>query len=114
MKKRIFAGALAVALALSLPVAALANTCVNVKRPADKDAPFTVKGQWVNVGDAWLFVSPGTNVEEEFGVPGVHAPGENGNYTNGRSGSLLGVSAHCDTSKTTGSDAHRAIQTGCE
>ncbi len=114
MRSRVVVLTLAAALAMSVPAAALANTCVNVKRPADTTEPFTIKGQWVNVGDAWLFVSPGTNVEEEFGVPGVHLPAEPGNYTNGKSGSLLGVSAHCDPSKTTGSEAHRAIQTGCE
>jgi hypothetical protein len=107
---------LTVVLALVFSASAFANSCVNLSRSAPKSASgdeLVTKGNWVWVGDAWLFVSPGTNVEEEFGVPGAHLPGENGNYTNGKSGSLLGVSAHCDPEKSTSRQQERGIQTGC-
>jgi hypothetical protein len=113
MRMRAIALLTAVFAALAFSAAALANTCVNVKRPTDKDPAFTTKGNWVNVEDAWLFVSPGTNVEEEFGVP-IHLPGENGNFTNGQTDSLLGTSATCDPNKSPQSGDSRGIQTGCE
>ena len=112
IRNRLIAVALALTVALALPTSALANTCVNVKRPADKDAPLTTKGNWVNVEDAWLFISPGTNAEEEFGVP-IHLPGESGNFTNGRTDSISGGSAHCDPSKSPASGEQRAIQLHC-
>lgn len=80
---RLIAVVAALALGLAAPSAALANTCVNVKRPAESHAPLTTKGNWVSVGDAWLFITPGTNVEEEFGVP-IAVPGESGNFTKDR------------------------------
>jgi hypothetical protein len=109
---RLIAAVAALALGLAAPATALANTCVNLKRPADSDAPLTTKGNWVNVGDAWLFISPGTNVEEEFGVP-IEVPGESGNFTNGKTDSISGASAHCDPSKSPESGDGRAIQLHC-
>lgn len=112
IRNRSIAAVAALVVGLSAPASALANTCVNVKRPADGDAPLTTKGNWVNVGDAWLFISPGTNVEEEFGVP-IHTPGESGNFTNGQTDSISGGSAHCDPSKSPASGDQRAIQLHC-
>ena len=99
-----------VVLALVFSASAVANTCVNLSRPANGD--FSTKGNWVDVG-VWLKVAPGTNAEEEFGVP-IHFPGENGNYTNGKTGSLLGVSANCDSEKSTSRQQERGVQTGCD
>jgi hypothetical protein len=102
---------LTVVLALVFSASAVANTCINLSRPATGD--FSTKGNWVDVGEGWVFVSPGTNAEEEFGVP-IHFPGEKGNYTNGKTGSLLGVSANCDPEKSTSRQQERGIQTGCD
>jgi hypothetical protein len=99
-------------LALIFSASALANTCVNLSRKSDGNFLET-KGNWVDVGGVWLKITPGTNVEEEFGVP-IHLPGENGNFTNGKTDSLLGVSANCDAEKTTSRQGERGIQTGCE
>ena len=110
MKKRISAAVLAAALALAVPAAALANDCVNVSRHNPGPSEGTVKGNWVDVGGVWLFVSPGTNVEEEFGIP-IHVPGENGNYTNGKVDDLLGNSANCKG--TTSRQQSHGIQSGC-
>ena len=55
-----------------------------------------IEGNWLwlpSIGvpvPAWGFVSPGTEPAVELGTPGA-----NGNYTNGKTESLLGVSAVC-------------------
>ena len=106
---------LSVVLALAFSASAVANSCVNLSRSAPKSASgdeLVTKGNWAWVGDAWLFISPGTNVEEEFGVP-AHAPGENGNFTNGKTDSLLGVSANCDSEKSTSRQQERGIESAC-
>ena len=112
IRTRLVAATLAAGAGLAFPAAALANTCVNLARPADPDAVLTTKGNWVNVGDAWLFVSPGTNPEEEWGVP-IHVPGESGNFANGQTDSISGNSAHCDGDKAPQSGDRRAIQLHC-
>jgi len=82
--------------------AAFADDCVNVSRNA-KSTPggstistdfgdFQVKGHWINVGDVWLFVTPGTQSLDGVDVSGL--PGANGNYS-GANGidDLLGIQA---------------------
>ena len=95
--------------ALTAP-SALALSCVNVSRPAPENAATSsepiVKGHWVwlpSIGvpfEAWGYAPPGTE-------------GYNGNFTNGKTTSLLGTSATCDEDKTTSRQTDHGIQTGC-
>ena len=115
--KRFLIG-LAAAAALALPAAAVADSCANVSRPAPAcgmscTSPVIV-GEWVwlpSIGfdfPAWGFATPGTADSQGL-------PGQNGNYTNGQTISLLGNSAVCDG----GGNAQNArqtshgIQSGC-
>lgn len=114
---------------LALPATALADSCANVSRPAPAgytpsttyDAPL-VQGNWVwlpsldnllkeQLPPVWGFVSPGSS-----DAMLLETPGAGGNYTNGQTMSLLGVSAVCNS----GSHAFvirqtsHGIQSGCE
>lgn len=109
--------ALLAAASLSASVA-FADSCANVSRaPAacgmSCSAPVT-DGHWVwlpSIGvpvPAWGFASPGTEDAANLGLP-------NGNYTNGQTSSLLGVSATC-TGNGNAQNARQTdhgIQTGC-
>ncbi len=86
--------------ALAAPIAAQASSCANFSRPAPAcnlacTSP-VVDGNWIwlpSVGvplAAWGFAPPGTPDSQLFGFPGA-----NGNYTNGQTASLLGMSAIC-------------------
>lgn len=97
---RVLAGAVASVAALAAPIAAQASSCANFSRPAPAcnltcTSP-VVEGNWVwlpSIGvplAAWGFAPPGTVDSQLFG-----APGANGNYTNGQTASLLGMSALC-------------------
>jgi hypothetical protein len=109
MMKRIVLLVAMVALMLALAApAALALTCVNESRAAPKgDASGPIfKGHWV-----WL---PSIGEEEEawgFAPPGTIDT--NGNFTNGKTTSLLGTSANCDPEKTTSHQSEHGVQTGC-
>lgn len=97
---RVLAGAVASVAALAAPIAAQASSCANFSRPAPAcnlicTSP-VVEGNWVwlpSIGvrlAAWGFAPPGTVDSQRSG-----APGANGNYTNGQTASLLGMSALC-------------------
>ena len=109
MKKRILVlvAMLAMMVLLAAP-AALALSCDNVSRAAPKgetSGPI-IKGHWV-----WL---PSIGVDEEawgYFPPGTL--GSNGNFTDGKTHSLLGTSAQCDPSKTTSRQTEHGVQTGC-
>ena len=109
---------------------ALADSCANVSRPAPQGwTPATtypaplVQGGWVwlpsltsvfGAGDFppfWGKITPGT--EDSILL---NAPGSNGNFTNGKTVSLLGVSAICDGSSQAFivRQTDHGIQTGCE
>jgi hypothetical protein len=117
--KRLLIGAIAAA-ALALPAAAVADSCANVSRaPAacgfDCSGP-VIDGNWVwlpSIGvpfPAWGFAPPGADDSVTNGLPGA-----NGNYTNGQTSSLLGVSVHCDPAGDPSSrQQSHGIQTGCE
>jgi len=86
--------------ALAAPIAADASSCANFSRPAPAcnlscTSP-VVDGNWVwlpSIGvpqAAWGFAPPGTFDSQAFGFPGA-----NGNYTDGQTASLLGMSALC-------------------
>ena len=115
MMKRILVlvAMLAMMVVLAAP-AALALSCDNVSRPAptgDTSGPI-IKGHWVwlpSIGideEVWGFVPPGTEPGEFIGKP-------HGNFTNGKTHSLLGTSAQCDPSKTTSRQSEHGVQTGC-
>ena len=116
MMKRIvlLVAMLALMVVLAAP-AALALSCDNVSRPAPKGDTSSgpiIKGHWVwlpSIGvpeEAWGFVPPGTEPGEFIGKP-------HGNFTNGKTHSLLGTSAQCDPSKTTSRQTDHGVQTGC-
>ena len=76
-----------------------------------------IEGNWVwlpSIGvpfPAWGFATPGSDAAAELGTPGA-----NGNYTNGKTESLLGVSAVCQgkgNAQNARQQAH-GIQSGCE
>jgi hypothetical protein len=88
--------------ALAIPAAAVADSCANFSRQApacDLNCPAPViQGNWVwlpsidpSAPQAWGFAPPGREDSVAFGFPGA-----NGNYTNGQTSSLLGMSALCN------------------
>src|SRR5437763_6523333 len=100
------AGAIAVGIGVLAPTAAFADSCANVSRaPAPcgtvcNDGPI-VKGNWLwlpsidalvgeDLPPIWSFLPPGAPDSQFLGTPR-----QNGNYTNGKTSSLLGVSAIC-------------------
>jgi len=98
---------------LAAPGVALADSCANVSRPPAECgfscAGPVIEGNWVwlpSIGvdfPAWGFAPPGA--EETFNP--------HGNYTNGKTDSLLGVSAICNGGATARQQTH-GIQSGCE
>jgi len=105
-----------VSLAISAQVA-FADSCANVNRaaPAPTGPGPVIKGNWVwlpSVGvqvDAWGFAPPGAADSVNFSFPGA-----NGNYTNGATSSLLGMSAICSTSGVPTRQTTNGIQSGCQ
>lgn len=119
MKKAKFVVAsLAAAATLAVPAVAGASSCANVSRPPAAcgmtcTAPVT-DGNWVwlpSIGvpfPAWGFAPPGTPDSVNAGLPG-----SSGNYTNGQTASLLGMSAICNGGALA-RQTTSGIQTGCE
>ena len=116
-KKLLFAFILATA-AAAVPISAFADSCANVSREAPKTTAATgptTKGNWVwlpSVGvpvDAWGKAPPGTVDSQALGLPGA-----NGNYTNGKTSSLLGMSANCPPGSNPKRQTSHGIQSGCE
>jgi hypothetical protein len=112
--------------ALAVPAAAVADSCANVSRaPAacgmSCSAP-VIQGTWVwlpsissivgvPLPPVWGFITPGTADALAFQTPDA-----NGNYTNGQTVSLQGVSAVC-TGKGNVQivrQTSHGIQSGCE
>ena len=119
MKKFILGAFIVVGLAL--PAVAAADSCANVSRaPAacgfNCDDP-VIQGNWVwlpSIGvpaPVWGFAPPGAGDSTANGLPGA-----NGNYTNGQTSSLLGVSAVCQGGGNVDNvrQGSHGIQTGCE
>ena len=118
--KRLLVAFVAV-VALAVPAAAVADSCHNDSRaPAacgwDCQGP-VIDGNWVwlpSIGVpeyTWGFAPPGAEDSTLLGLPGA-----NGNYTNGQTSSLLGMSAVC-TGNGNASNARQTTngaQTGCE
>jgi hypothetical protein len=93
--------------ALAVPAVAAADSCANFSRPAPacdlSCTSLVTVGNWVwlpslaNIGvpaadlpAAWGFAPPGREDSVALGLPGA-----NGNYTDGQTSSLLGMSALC-------------------
>jgi hypothetical protein len=108
MKRILVLVAMLAMMVLSAAPAALALSCDNVSRatPKGETSGPIIKGHWV-----WL---PSIGIDEEtwgFFPPGTL--GTNGNFTDGKTHSLLGTSAQCDPSKTTSRQTEHGVQTGC-
>jgi len=114
-------------LALVVPAVAAADSCTNVSR--DTHAPAACgfscttvvsDGNWIwlpslsNIGmpglpPIWGFAPPGAADSTALGLPGA-----NGNYTNGQTSSLLGMSNNCPPGNNTSRQTTNGIQSGCE
>jgi hypothetical protein len=118
LKKVLFGGALTAAIVAIPAATAFADSCSNVSRaPAACGFSCTspvIVGNWVwlpSIGvqdPAWGFAPPGAADSVGFGFPGA-----NGNYTNGQTSSLLGMSAVCNGGAQ-GRQTSSGIQTGCQ
>ncbi|HET6815801.1 MAG TPA: hypothetical protein VFH66_01035 [Mycobacteriales bacterium] len=132
LRRSIVAAAVAALAVTGLAGPAFADSCANVSRPAPAGfGPTTVytaplvEGTWLwipslssvfggSVTDYppyWGKITPGTRDAVMLG-----APDQNGNYTNGKTVSLLGVSALCSPSShaLVVRQTSRGIQSGCE
>ena len=106
------------AAALLMPAAAWADSCSYASRaPAPcgtNCAGPVIEGNWVwlpSIGVpqfAWGFAPPGSADSTAFGFPGAH-----GNYTNGQTSSLLGMSAICSGANTARQTTN-GVQSGCQ
>ena len=107
---------------LALPAVAAADSCANVSRPAPACDPGctspVINGNWAwlpsidpHAPAVWGFAPPGAEESTANGLPGA-----NGNYTNGQTSSLLGMSAICNGGGNVDSvrQGSHGIQTGCE
>jgi hypothetical protein len=131
MRRSLLTAAASVVLIAATSVPAFADSCVNVSRAAPagwtQSTTYTaplIQGGWVwlpslvSIGvpadqlpPFWGKITPGTPDSINFG-----APGANGNYTNGKTISLLGVSAVCNTSSQAFviRQTTHGIQSGCQ
>jgi hypothetical protein len=114
-KIAIVLGAALLSLGISAQVA-FADSCDNVSRAAPAPGPGPIiKGNWVwlpSIGvpiTAWGFAPPGTDISQFANLPGA-----NGNYTNGQTSSLLGMSANCPPGANPNRQTSNGVQSGCE
>ncbi len=118
MRARVMWAVAAALAAIAIPAGvALADTCANVSRAApstDSTGPI-IKGNWVwlpsvdpSAPPIWGFAPPGAADSVDFGFPGA-----NGNYTDGKTDSLLGVSANCPPGSNPARQTDHGIQSGC-
>lgn len=119
--KSFLVGALVVA-ALVVPAAAMADSCSNSDRAAPACASTNSCGDNYTVGNwvwlqgpyKWRFAPPGTSDSQT-----LNTPDQNGNYTDGQTSSLQGVSALC-TGQGNASNVRpqatdgNGIQSGCK
>lgn len=130
MRRSLLTAVASVVLIAATSATAYADSCANVSRAAPAGYTSTtvytaplVQGGWVWLpsltsifGPAdfppfWGKITPGTQDSILLG-----APGANGNYTNGKTVSLLGVSAICKQSSQAFvvRQTTHGIQSGCE
>ena len=131
MRRVVLALASSVMLVVLSATAASADSCANVSRAAPAgwtpsttyDAPL-LQGNWVWLPSLSSIFGPDAQFPPFWGkvTPGTEdsillgAPGANGNYTNGKTVSLLGVSAICNQSSQAYvvRQTSHGIQSGCE
>lgn len=120
MKKMLLALTFAATLAVGVPATSFADDCHNVSRAAPADVTqLTVSGNWVWIPAGYFGGGQPATGAWYFGVPGgyvanlVGLPDANGNYTNGQTYELQGLSANCDPSKTTSRQTTQGIQNDC-
>jgi hypothetical protein len=112
------------AIALAVPAVAAADSCSNVSRAAPACDPgcttVVTDGNWIwlpslsNIGitglpAVWGKAPPGTADSVAFDLPGA-----NGNYTNGGTSSMLGMSNNCPPGNNPNRQTDHGIQSGCE
>jgi hypothetical protein len=118
MRRKFLVAFVAAAATAAVPLSAFADSCANVSRAAAPQTTSTTgpttKGNWVwlpSLGvpaDAWGKAPPGTVDSQALGLPGAR-----GNYTNGKTSSLLGVSANCPPGSNPNRQTTHGIQSGC-
>ena len=119
LKKLLVASAIGITV-LATPAAAFADSCSNVSRATGPCGTATtptcngpvIQGNWIwlpSVGGplAWGFAPPGASDSVAFSFPGAK-----GNYTNGQTSSLLGMSTICNGGVPARQTTH-GIQSGC-
>ncbi len=120
MKLRIAGSVLGLVMALGIAGTALADDCANVSRATPSnisaDSGPVIRGNWVYLPSVdpsappiWGFITPGTDLS----AFGITQPDANGNYTNGKTVALLGVSANCQNPGGTSRQTSNGIQSGC-
>lgn len=120
MKLRLGGTGLGLLAALGVAGTALADDCANVNRATSpnvtSDSRPVATGNWVylpsvdpSVPPIRGFIRPGTDLS---GL-GITQPDANGNYTNGKTDALLGVSANCTKPGGTSRQTSNGIQSGC-
>src|SRR5919205_3688762 len=117
-KRKLVVSLVAATAALAVPASAFADSCANVSRaaPQTTSSPGPVtKGNWVwlpSIGvpvKAWGFAPPGSADSTAAGLPGAK-----GNYTDGKTSSLLGVSANCPPGSNPNRQTSHGLQGGCD
>ena len=117
-RMKLVVAAVVAAATLAIPATAFADSCANVSR-APAPCGFTCTSPVVVGNSVWLpsigvgllawgFAPPGTIDSIQAGFAGA-----NGNYTNGQTSSLLGMSAICKGTITVRQTTN-GIQTGCQ
>ena len=131
MRRTLLTGVATLLLVAATGGTALADSCANVSRAAPAGwTPSTtytaplVQGGWVWLPSLTAVFGPNAQFPPFWGkiTPGttdsvlLGAPGMNGNYTNGKTVSLLGVSAVCDQASQAFvvRQTDHGIQSGCE
>ncbi|GAA2503241.1 hypothetical protein [Terrabacter carboxydivorans] len=131
MRRTLLSGVAAVLMVAVTATTALADSCANVSRsapagwtPATTYSAPLVQGGWIWLPSLTAVFGPNAQFPPFWGkiTPGtpdsilLGAPGANGNYTNGKTVSLLGVSAICQQSSQAYvvRQTDHGIQSGCE
>lgn len=130
MRRTLLTGVATLLMVAATAGTALADSCANVSRaapagwtPATTYTAPLVQGGWVWLPSLTSIFGPNAQFPPFWGkiTPGttdailLGAPDANGNYTNGKTVSLLGVSALCSASQAfVVRQTDHGIQSGCE
>lgn len=131
MRRTLLTGVATLLMVAATAGTALADSCANISRaapagwtPATTYTAPLVEGGWVWLPSLTAVFGPSAQFPPFWGkiTPGtadsvlLGAPGANGNYTNGKTVSLLGVSAVCSQASQAFvvRQTDHGIQSGCE